>query len=108
MSECLTSLGIKEVFRCSCPPGLCVEACGRAKQYLLEADRIQTEQGINSGNSRAQYLAKLGRCLAREGDEEGKRMIHRALEIRKKEEGDSVMLGATFNDMGGECSGALN
>ncbi|XP_078369089.1 uncharacterized protein LOC144653022 [Oculina patagonica] len=100
LSECLTSLGIKEVFSCSCPSGLCVEACDRAKQYLLEADKIQTELGINSGNSRAQCLAKLGRCLAREGNEEGKRKIHRALEIREKEEGNSVMLGATFNDMG--------
>lgn len=103
LSECLTSLGIKEVFSCSCLPGLCVEACDRAKQYLLEADKIQTELGINSGNSRAQCLAKLSRCLAREGDEKGKRMIHLALEIREKEEDDSVMLGATFNDMGGEC-----
>ena len=102
LSECLTSLGIKEVFSCSCSPGLCPDASGRAKQYLLEAEQIQTELGINSGNSRAQCLAKLGRCLAREGNEEGKRKIQLALEIRQREEDGSVMLGATFNDMGGE------
>lgn len=103
LSECLTSLGIKEVFSCSCSPGLCPDASGRAKRYLLEAEVLQTKLGIKSGNSRAQCLAKLGRCLAREGNEEGKHKIQLALQIRQEEEDNGVMLGATFNDMmGGE------
>ena len=65
LSECLTSLGIKEVFSCSCSPGMCYTAAERAKTYLLEADRIQNVLGINDGNSRAQCLAKLGRCLVK-------------------------------------------
>ena len=54
LSECLTSLGIKEVFNCSCTPSLCDEASKRAKEYLKEVDRIQYNLGITSSNSRAQ------------------------------------------------------
>jgi len=107
LSECLTSLGIKQVFHWSCSPGLCDEAAERAKKYLLEGDRIQSslDLNINTGNSRAQCLSKLGRCLAIEGQfREGKDKIQQAINIRQghgKE--DIVMLGATYNDMAGTC-----
>ena len=105
LSECLTSLGIKEVFHCSCSPGLCDEAAGRAREYLVEADRIQNspDLSINTGNSRAQCLAKLGRCFAKEGKfREGKNKIQQAINIRQTHgEEDIVMLAATFNDMAG-------
>ena len=108
LSECLTSLGIKEVFHCSCSPGLCYEAARRAREYLEEADRIQSspDHCINTGNSRAQCLAKLGRCLAKEGNfREGKDKIQQAIDIRQTHgEEDIVMLASTFNDMAGECS----
>ena len=105
LSECLTSLGIKEVFHCSCSPGLCDEAAGRAREYLVEADRIQSspDLSINTGNSRAQCLAKLGRCLAKEGKFlEGRDKIQQAIKIRQTHgKEDIVMLAATFNDMAG-------
>lgn len=106
LSECLTSLGIKEVFNCSCPPsGLCDNAAGRAKRYLSKADGIQCVLGISTGNSRAQCLAKLGRCLAKEGNFiDAKKKIQQAIDIRKAHgDEDIVMLGATFNDQGGKC-----
>ena len=59
LSECLTSLRIKEVFNCSCTPGLCVEASKRAKAYLEKADRIQNDLEITTGNSSAQCLSNL-------------------------------------------------
>ncbi|XP_078360170.1 uncharacterized protein LOC144644529 [Oculina patagonica] len=103
LSECLTSLGIKQVFNCSCSPFLCDEAAERARKYLLEADRIQSSAGvsINSGNSRAQCLAKHGRCLAKEGKfREGREKIQQAINIRQTHgEEDIVMLAATYNDM---------
>ena len=106
LSECLTSLGIKEVFNCSCTPGLCDEASKRAKAYLEKADRIQNDMEITSGNSRAQCLAKLGRCLVKEGDPLGKPKIKEAIRIRLNDQSDEdicrVMLGATYNDMAGE------
>ena len=109
LSECLTSLGIKEVFNCSCTPGLCEEASKRAKAYLEEADRIQNDMEITSGNSRAQCLAKLGRCLVKEGDPKGKPKIKEAIRIRLNDHSDEdicrVMLGATYNDMAGEFGG---
>ena len=119
LSECLTSLGIKEVFDCLCPPCICDAASARAKNFLQEADRIQTELNIDNGNSRAQCLAKLGRCLAKDGEtrEEGKTMIDKAIRIRQSavEASDDeevgkdvckVMLGATYNDKGGETIAA--
>ena len=109
LSESLTSLGIKEVFNCSCTPGLCEEASKRAKAYLEEADRIQNDMEITSGNSRAQCLAKLGRCLVKEGDPKGKPKIKEAIRIRLNDHSDEdicrVMLGATYNDMAGEFGG---
>ena len=104
LSECLTSLGINEVFSCSCTPGLCYEAAERAQKHLAEADRIQTALIINTGNNRAQCLAKLGRCLTKEGQFlKGKEMIQQAIDIRLRHgEADSVMLGATYNDMAGK------
>ena len=109
LSECLTSLGIKEVFNCSCTPGLCEEASKRAKAYLEEADRIQNDMEITSGNSRAPCLAKLGRCLVKEGDPLGKPKIKEAIRIRLNDQSDEdicrVMLGATYNDMAGEFGG---
>ena len=103
LSECLTSLGIKEVFHCSCSPGLCDEAARRAREYLVEADRIQSspDLSINTGNSRAQCLAKLGRCLTKEGKFlEGRDKIQQAINIRQTHgKEDIVMLAATFNDM---------
>ena len=103
LGECLTSLGIKEVFSCCCSPDLCDEAAGRAKPYLLEADRIQCDLDISTGNSRAQCLAKLGRCLVKEQSfTEGKEKIRQAIDIRKaRGEADIVMLGATYNDLAG-------
>ena len=110
LSECLTSLGINEVFNCSCSPGLCNKATGRAKTYLIEADRIQSFLGIKDGNSRAQCLAKLGRCLAKiHKFREGKEKIQRAIDIRKAHgDVDIVMLGATYNDLAGECIAPFN
>ena len=71
--------------------------------YLTEADRIQSSLGISTGNSRAQCLAKLGRCLVKEGQfAEGKEKIQQAIDIRKAHEyDDTVMLGATYNDLAG-------
>ncbi|XP_020629743.1 uncharacterized protein LOC110066836 isoform X2 [Orbicella faveolata] len=103
LSECLTSLGIKHVFHCSCSPGLCHVAAERAKKYLLEGDRIQSslDLSINTGNSRAQCLSKLGRCLAKAGNFlEGKEKIEQAIDIRRRHGNeDIVMLAATYNDM---------
>ena len=112
LSGCLTSLGIKEVFNCCCSPGLCDVANARAKKYLKQADKIQTALGIIKGNSRAQCLAKLGRCLAKDKSLAlGKSKITEAIRIREKaleasspgnEDVRKVMLGATLNDMAGE------
>ena len=115
LGECLTSLGIKEIFNCTCRAGLCDKATERAKPYLERANTIQSDLGINHGNSRAQCLAKLGRCLAKSNDtsERGRGMIEGAILIRRdavrtpdEEEGGEnichVMLGATFNDKAGK------
>ncbi|XP_015765639.1 PREDICTED: uncharacterized protein LOC107344490 isoform X2 [Acropora digitifera] len=113
LAECLTSLGIKEIFNCICTTGLCDKAIERARRCLDEAHDIQTDRQVNKGNSRAQCLAKLGRCLVRSRDtERGKAMIEDAIRIRnapietrddhEKEGGENVchvMLGATYNDM---------
>jgi len=101
LSECLTSLGIREVFNCFVSPCLPDDAAEKAKNYLVEADGIQTTLEINTGNSRAQCLAKRGRCLAKEGKfREAKEKIEKAIEIRKEHgKEDSVMLGATYNDL---------
>ncbi len=109
LSECLTSLGINEVFTCWSSSGLCDEAAERAKTHLMEADRIQSSLGINDGNSRAQCLAKLGRCLVKEHNLiEGKDKIQQAIEIRKAHgDEDFVMLGATYNDLAGACISIL-
>ena len=109
LSECLTSLGIKAVFDCFFSPCLSDEAAERAKQHLVEADRIQIALQINTGNSRAQCLAKLGRCLAKEGQfREGKEKIQQAIEIRRRHgEEDIVMLGAAYNDLAGEFGGLV-
>ena len=107
LSDCLTSLGLKEVFSCSCPPiGLCASAAEVAKEYFTKADRIQRKLGVKTGNSRAQCLAKLGRCLAKEGYfEEANEKVQQAINIRWAQgENDIVMLGATFNDQGGKCT----
>ena len=107
LSDCLTSLGLKEVFSCSCPPiGLCASAAEIAKEYFTKADRIQHNLGVGTGNSRAQCLAKLGRCLAKEGYfEEANEKVQQAINIRWAQgEDDIVMLGATFNDHGGKCT----
>ncbi|XP_068740139.1 uncharacterized protein [Montipora capricornis] len=113
LGECLTSLGIKEIFNCTCTAGLCDEATARAQPYLERANKIQSDLGIKHGNSRAQCLAKLGRCLAKaksnDSRERERGMIEDAILIRQnavrtpdEEEGGEnvchVMLGATFND----------
>ncbi|PFX11669.1 uncharacterized protein LOC111319393 [Stylophora pistillata] len=101
LSDCLTSLGIEEVFRSSChPTGLRASAVKKAKEYLTEADQIQRNRGINHGNSRAQCLSKLARCLAKEGNfDEAKKKVQQAIKIRSDQgEDDKVMLGATYND----------
>ena len=116
LAECLTSLGIKEIFNCICATGLCKKATERARLCLDKADEIQTNLQVNKSNSRAQCLAKLGRCLVRSGDkEQGKAKIEVAIRIREaavetndgyEEEGGEnvchVLLGATYNDMAGE------
>ena len=118
LAECLTSLGIKEIFNCICTTGLCDKAIERARHCLDEADEIQTHLQVNKGNSRAQCLAKLGRCLVKSDDKErGKAMIEDAIRIRNavietrddhEEDGGEnvcyVMLGATYNDMAGESN----
>ena len=118
LAECLTSLGIKEIFNCICATGPCDKAIERARFCLDEADEIQTHLQVNKGNSRAQCLAKLGSCLVRGDDKErGKAMIEDAIRIREavvetpndhEEEGGEnvfiVMLGATYNDMAGESN----
>ncbi|XP_067056361.1 uncharacterized protein [Acropora muricata] len=113
LAESLTSLGIKEIFNCICPTGLCDKAIERVRRFLDEADEIQTHLQVNKGNSRAQCLAKLGRCLVKSGyKKRGKAMIEEAIRIRKaaietrddheQEGGENVcyvMLGATYNDL---------
>ena len=103
LSDCLTSLGLKEVFSCSCPPiGPCALHAEIAKEYFTKADRIQRNLGLIKGNSRAQCLAKLGRCIATEGFfEEAKEKVQQAIRIRSEGQDDDVMLGATYNDLGG-------
>ncbi|XP_044172437.1 uncharacterized protein LOC114949808 [Acropora millepora] len=113
LAECLTSLGIKEIFNCICATGLSHKAIERARPSLEKAHRIQTHLQVNKGNSRAQCLAKLGRCLVKSDNKErGKAMIEAAIRIREaavktpdhddEEEGGEnvcyVMLGATYND----------
>ena len=106
LSDCLTSLGLKEVFSCSCPPiGLCASAAEVAKEYFTKADRIQRKLEVKTGNSRAQCLAKLGRCLAKEGSfKEAKEKVQQAIKIRSERQDDNVMLGATYNDQAGKCT----
>ena len=106
LSDCLTSLGLKEVFSCSCPPiGPCALHAERAKEYFTKADRIQSNLGVKKGNSRAQCLAKLGRCLATGGFfEEAKEKVQQAIRIRSEGQDDDVMLGATYNDLAGRCT----
>ena len=106
LSDCLTSLGIKKAFSCFFSPHLSVEAGKIAKDYFMEADRIQTDLPINTGNSRAQCLAKYGRCVSIIDGKfaEGKEMIQKAIDIRKTHgEEDRVMLGATYNDLAGKA-----
>ena len=104
LSDCLTSLGIKETFSCFFSPHLSIEAGERAKDYFMKADIIQSDLSINTGNSRAQCLAKYGRCVSIDGEfDKGKEMIKKAIAIRKGHgEEDRVMLGATYNDLAGE------
>ena len=104
LSDCLTSLGIKEAFSCFFSLHLSREAGERAKDYFIKADIIQSDLAINTGNSRAQCLAKHGRCVSIDGEfGKGKEMINKAIDIRKGHgEEDSVMLGATYNDLAGE------
>ena len=118
LAECLVSLGIREIFSCICATGLCDKAIKQARPRLEKAHRIQSRLKVVKGNSRAQCLAKLGRCLVRSGDkEQGKAMIREAIRIRKaavrtphdhEEEGGKnvchVMLGATYNDKAGESA----
>ena len=106
LSDCLTSLGLKEVFSCSCPPiGPCALHAEIAKEYFTKADRIQRNLGVEKGNSRAQCLAKLGRCIATVGFfEEAKEKVQQAIRIRSEGQDDDVMLGATYNDLGGRCT----
>ena len=118
LAECLTSLGIMEIFNCISATGLSDETVRLARACLDVANEIQTHLQVNKGNSRAQCLAKLGRCLVRNGDtERGKAMIEEAIRIREaavetpddhEEEGGEnvcfVMLGATYNDHAGESN----
>ena len=110
LSECLTSLGIREV--CNLFFSTCLqpeETAEKAKRYLVDSHGIQTALEISTGNSRAQCLAKLGRILAKENNFlEATDKIQQAIDIRKNHgEQDSVMLGATYNDMAGELSALI-
>ena len=105
LSDCLTSLGIKETFSCFFSPHLSVEAGKRAKKYFEQAVEKRREVSMISFDSRAQCLAKHGRCVSFIDGKfaEGKEMIQEAIDIRKRHGGeDSVMLGATNNDLAGE------
>ena len=119
LAECLVSLGIREIFSCICATGLCDKAIEQARPHLGKAHRIQSRLKVVKGNSRAQCLAKLGRCLVRSvrssDKEKGKAVIREAIRIREaavqtpdnhEEEGGEnvchVMLGATYNDKAGE------
>ena len=62
-SECKTSIGVKIIYSCTCQV-LCPEIQKRALKYLKKANKIQVENKINEGFSRAQCLGKLGRCYA--------------------------------------------
>ena len=106
LSDCLTSLGIKKAFSCFFSPHLSVEAGKIAKDYFMKADRIQSDLPIDTGNSRAQCLAKYGRCVSIIDGKfaEAKEMIQKAIDIRKTHgEEDRVMLGATYNDLAGKA-----
>ena len=106
LSDCLTSLGIKKAFSCFFSPHLSVEAGKIAKDYFMKADRIQSDLPIDTGNSRAQCLAKYGRCVSIIDGKfaEGKEMIKKAIDILKTHgEEDRVMLGATYNDLAGKA-----
>ena len=106
LSDCLTSLGIKKAFSCFFSPHLSVEAGKIAKDYFMKADRIQSDLPIDTGNSRAQCLAKYGRCVSIIDGKfaEGKEMIQKAIDIRETHgEEDIVMLGATYNDLAGKA-----
>ena len=97
---------LKEVFSCSCVPiGPCASHAERAKEYFTKADQIQRILEVKTGNSRAQCLAKLGLCLAKEGSfGEAKEKVQQAINIQSKGQDDKVMLGATYNDLGGKCT----
>ena len=106
LSDCLTSLGIKKAFSSFFSPHLSVEAGKIAKDYFMEADRIQSNLPIDTGNSRAQCLAKYARCVSIiDGNfAKGKEMIQKAITIRETHgEEDRVMLGATYNDLAGKA-----
>ena len=106
LSDCLTSLGIKKALSCFFSPHLSVEAGKIAKDYFMKADRIQSDLPIDTGNSRAQCLAKYGRCVSIIDGKfaEGKEMIKKAIDILKTHgEEDRVMLGATYNDLAGKA-----
>ena len=106
LSDCLTSLGIKKALSCFFSPHLSVEAGKIAKDYFMKDDRIQSDLPIDTGNSRAQCLAKYGRCVSIIDGKfaEGKEMIKKAIDILKTHgEEDRVMLGATYNDLAGKA-----
>ena len=69
---------------------------------MLKAGRAQEKTKI-AENSRAQYLAKLGRCHALDRKfEDAFVMVNEALAIRKAQaDEDPVMLAATYNDLAG-------
>ena len=107
LSDCLTSLGVKEASSSFFSPHLALEAGKRAKHDSKEADKIQSDLEINTGNSSAQCLSKYGLCVSTDGKfGEGKEMIQKAIDIRERHgEEESVMLGATFNDFAGKLNG---
>ena len=83
------------------PPGFFARVFGNpAGDPVLLKSRGVT---LLRDNSRAQCLAKLGRCLVKEQSfTEGKEKIRQAIDIRKaRGEADIVMLGATYNDLAG-------
>ena len=107
-TACLTNMGMKIVFSCTCTPHICPIALHRAKSLLSYANSIQSSLTAVDHATRAQCLSKLGFCLVREGHfESGYELLNQALALRikpkkqPKKDRDKVMLAACHNDLAG-------
>ena len=107
-TACLTNMGMKIVFSCTCTPHICPIALHRAKSLLSYANSIQSSLTAVDDATRAQCLSKLGFSLVREGHfESGYDLLNQALALRikpkkqPKKDRDKVMLAACHNDLAG-------